>query len=42
MGTLELEGYSNVDWVGSLNDKRSITRCCVFLGGNLISWKSNN
>jgi len=32
--------YSNVDWVGSLSDKRFTSGYCVSIGGNLISWKS--
>ena len=35
-----IECFLDVDWVGSKEDRRSILRYCVFLGGNLISWKS--
>jgi hypothetical protein len=34
------ECFSNVDWGGSKIDRRSITGYCVFIGGNLVSWKS--
>ena len=39
-GHTQIIGYSDADWVGSPTDRRSISRYCVFIGGNLISWKS--
>ena len=39
-GKLEVVGYTDADWAGSVNDKRSITGYCTFLGGNLVTWKS--
>ena len=33
-----LEGYSNSDWATNINDKKSVSGICVFLGGNLITW----
>ena len=37
--TLDIQGYTNVDYDGSLIDRRSTTGYCVFLGGNLVSWR---
>ena len=31
---------TDADWACSPTDIRSISRYCVFIGGNLISWKS--
>ncbi|GAV85387.1 LOW QUALITY PROTEIN: hypothetical protein CFOL_v3_28824, partial [Cephalotus follicularis] len=37
---LEVTGYSDADWAGCLVDRRSTSGYCIFLGGNLVSWKS--
>ncbi|XP_019179162.1 PREDICTED: uncharacterized protein LOC109174378 [Ipomoea nil] len=39
-GHMSVEAFSDADWVGSLSDRKSTTGYCVFLGGNLVSWKS--
>ena len=39
-GHTRIECFSDVDWVGYKEDRRSILRYCVFFGGNMISWKS--
>ncbi|XP_019170478.1 PREDICTED: uncharacterized protein LOC109166047 isoform X2 [Ipomoea nil] len=39
-GHMRVEAFSDADWAGSLSDRRSTTGYCVFIGGNLVSWKS--
>ena len=39
-GHTQIVGYSDVDWAGSPTNRRSTSRYCVFIRGNLISWKS--
>ena len=37
---MKIQGYTDADWAGSVYDRRSTTGFCIFVGGNLISWKS--
>jgi hypothetical protein len=37
--TNSIVGYSYADWAGSY-DRKSTTRYCTFIGGDLMSWKN--
>ena len=39
-GHNRLEYLMDADWVRSKEDRRSTSGYCVFVGGNLVSWKS--
>ncbi|RVW36389.1 Retrovirus-related Pol polyprotein from transposon RE1 [Vitis vinifera] len=36
----KVEIYTDVDWAGSANDKRSTTGYCTYVWGNLVTWRS--
>ncbi|KAL8093573.1 hypothetical protein AgCh_035453 [Apium graveolens] len=36
---MELCAYSDADWAGDPEDRKSTTRFCIFLGDSLILWK---
>ncbi|XP_065623620.1 uncharacterized mitochondrial protein AtMg00810-like [Quercus suber] len=35
-----LAGYSDADWAGCINDRKSTSGGCFYLGNNLVSWMS--
>ena len=39
-GHNRVECFIDADWVGSKEERRSTSGHCVFVGGNLVSWKS--
>ena len=39
-GHLNVEGFSDADWAGSIDDRKSTSGYCVFVGGNIVSWRS--
>ncbi|XP_043717556.1 uncharacterized mitochondrial protein AtMg00810-like [Telopea speciosissima] len=40
-GHNKIDGFSDADWAKSPLDLRLTTGYCVFVGGNLVFWKSN-
>ncbi|XP_073112227.1 secreted RxLR effector protein 161-like [Elaeis guineensis] len=37
---LKIEGYTDADWVGALDDRKSTSYYCIFLNDNLVPWRS--
>lgn len=35
-----MEAYTDADYAGTLINRRSTNVFCVFLGGNLVEWRS--
>ena len=38
----KIEAFTDVNWVGSIEDRRSTSGYCTFVFGNLITWRSKN
>jgi len=39
-GHLKVEGYTDADWAGSADDRKSTAGYFTFVGGNLVTWRS--
>ena len=39
-GNLDLKVFTDVDWVGSIDDRKSTNGGAFFLGKRLVSWTS--
>jgi hypothetical protein len=37
---LDINGYTDADWAGSIQDRRSTSGYFTFVGGNLVTWRS--
>jgi hypothetical protein len=37
---MRIEAYTDADWAGCQDDRRSTSGHCAFVGGNLVSWRS--
>ena len=35
-----LVGYTDLDWTGSVTDRKSTSGCCFSLGSTVIAWRS--
>jgi len=39
-GNLNIQGYTDADWAGNPNDRRSTAGYFTMVGGNLVTWRS--
>ena len=35
-----MDAYSDADWAGAIDDRRSTSGYFIFVGGNLVTWRS--
>jgi hypothetical protein len=35
-------GYSDADWAGNADDRKSTSKGCFYVGNNLMAWMSRN
>ena len=35
-----MDAYSDADWAGAIDDRRSTSGYFTFVGGNLVTWRS--
>jgi hypothetical protein len=40
VSSFDLHAYSDADWASSLDDRKSTSGFCIYLGSNIISWGS--
>ena len=39
-GHTDIAGYTDVDWAGSITDRKSTSGYFTFVGGNLVTWRN--
>ena len=39
-GHLQIKAFTDADWVGFLDNRRSTSGYCTFVGGNMLTWRS--
>lgn len=37
---LRVVAFANAEWAVDLYDKRAVSKHCIYVGGNLVSWSS--
>lgn len=37
---MSVESFTDADWAGDINDRRSTSGYCTFVWGNLVTWRS--
>ena len=39
VGGVELQRYTDSNWIGSIVDRKSASQCCFILGSSMFSWE---